>query len=166
MTPMRLLKGAASVGIAMVVFGFAGCTGSAPKGWTGFGEQRSQMDSPVALAALDGTERDVVISGTIADVCKIKGCWMNVQDNNGTEMFVQFENYGFFVPMNSTGQAVKAHGRAVKQAWSVEELRHFAEDAHKSPTEIAAINQPKTRVTFLADSVWIEDSGLDSPPAE
>jgi hypothetical protein len=156
----------ARVGFAMLLLCIAGCTGSAPKGWSDFGELRSNMHSPVALGALNGTERDVVISGTITDVCKIKGCWMNVQDANGTEMFVQFENYGFFVPMNSTGQAVKAHGRAVKQEWSVEELRHFAEDAHNSPAEIAAINQPKTRVTFLADSVWIEESGLDSPHAE
>lgn len=154
--------------VLLLMTAIGGCasgrsSGGEPAGWTAYGESKPAMNTPVALASLKGGERDVVISGTITDVCKIKGCWMNVKDAAGTEMFVQFEDYGFFVPKNATAHTVKANGRAVSMAWSVEELRHFAEDAHKSPAEIAAINQPQTRVTFLADAVWIEGPGLDKP---
>ena len=150
----------------LLLFCVSGCASKAPVGWTAFGDDIVIEEQSTPIASLQGGERDVVIAGTITDVCKIKGCWMNVKDNAGSEIFVQFENYGFFVPMNSTGHRVKVHGRAVKMEWSVEELRHFAEDAHKSPAEIAAINQPKTRVTFMADAAWVEGPGLDNPHSQ
>jgi hypothetical protein len=34
----------------------------------------------VFIGALSGDEKDVVIYGTIQEVCKVKGCWMTIRD--------------------------------------------------------------------------------------
>jgi hypothetical protein len=40
---------------------------------------------------------------------------------------------------------------------SVEQLRHYAEDAGKSQEEINKIKDPQVSLTFLADGVYIEN---------
>jgi hypothetical protein len=46
-------------------------------------------------------------------------------------------------------------GFARIETTSVEVLRHYAEDAKKSPEEIAAITQPKREVSFEASGVLV-----------
>lgn len=44
---------------------------------------------------------DVKVFGKVSGVCQTKGCWMNIvsdADTTKTEMFVQFEDYGFLCP--------------------------------------------------------------------
>lgn len=131
-------------------------------GWGHYGSSGGEAGNAVALGALAGGESNVIIEGTIESVCPKKGCWMRVTDGEKT-LFVRFQDYGFFVPMNAAGRPVVAHGTAVANTASVEELRHYAEDAGKSLEEIAKITEPETRVTFYADSVYIEGDGLDAP---
>jgi hypothetical protein len=40
---------------------------------------------------------------------------------------------------------------------SVEELRHYAEDAGKSQEEIEAITEPKKTYSFVADGVLLKE---------
>jgi hypothetical protein len=131
-------------------------------GWNHYGFDGRDTGPTVALGAVDGGESNVIVEGTIIDVCAKKGCWMGVKDGDD-ELFVRFQDYAFFVPMNAAGHRVVMHGTALAQTASVEELRHYAEDAGKSPAEIAAITEPQTRVTFFADSVFIEGFDLDPP---
>ena len=143
---------------------------AADAGWSHYGPAEGGMTaghhgSTVALGAIGGDETDVVVEGTITDVCQKKGCWMRVADG-ADELFVRFKDYGFFVPMNATGRRVAFHGTAEAKVVPVDELRHYAEDAGKSPEEIARITAPETRVTFYADSVYIEGTDLDPPYAE
>jgi len=149
----------------------AGCQTASPMqtasddGWNHFGAAGRDQGPIVALGAIAGGESNVVVEGTIIDVCAMKGCWMRVKDGDD-ELFVRFQDYGFFVPMNAAGQRVAMHGTSVAQIASVKELRHYAEDAGKSPEEIAKITEPEERVTFFADSVYIEGTELDPPHRE
>jgi hypothetical protein len=135
------------------------------QGWSHYGFDAGNGPRTVALGAIGGGEEQVVVEGTIIDVCPKKGCWMRVQDGDD-ELFVRFKDYAFFVPMNAAGHRVIMHGSAEAKVASVEELRHYAEDAGKSAQEIAAITEPETRVTFYADSVFIEGAELDAPHQE
>ena len=156
--------------LALLLLVLAGCQSNAlvdsarSEGWNHYGADRD-TGSTVALGAVSGDESNVVVQGTIVDVCQMKGCWMRVADG-GDELFVRFKDYGFFVPRNATGHEVVMHGSAVRSMASVEELRHYAEDAGKSAAEIAAIAEPQERVVFYADAVYIDGSGLDAPHAE
>ena len=100
-----------------------------------------------------GFEGKVIVN--VKTVCQVSGCWMDVygEDTNNT-MFVQFKDYGFFMPLDLDGQVVM-RGQAYMDVTSVEDLRHFAEDKGASEEEINAITEPKEELKFLADGVMI-----------
>ncbi|WP_420459597.1 DUF4920 domain-containing protein [Neolewinella sp.] len=95
------------------------------------------------------------LRGRVNEVCQAKGCWMIVAAGNGEEMMVKFRDYGFFVPKDIAEREVILHGVAYYQVTSVDELRHYAEDAGQSPEEIARIDTPKRELRFLADGVQL-----------
>ncbi len=99
------------------------------------------------------------VTGKVQEVCQKKGCWMTlVSDQPGyPEMRVTFKDYAFFMPKDLSGKRVVVDGFARVQTTSVDMLRHFAEDAKKSPQEIAAITEPKREVSFEAAGVLILD---------
>lgn len=93
--------------------------------------------------------------GTIKEVCSKKGCWMTLDLGEEKEVMVRFKDYGFFMPLNATGEVV-VNGKAFVKETSVEELRHYAEDAGKSEDEINAITEPKRTLAFEADGVLLK----------
>ena len=99
------------------------------------------------------------IYAKVSGVCQTKGCWMNVAsdaDSTSTEMFVEFKDYGFFMPKDLAGKEVVMLGRAYREITPVEDLRHFAEDEGKTPEEIAKITEPVMELKFLATGVMIK----------
>ena len=108
---------------------------------------------------LNSDSMDLKVAGKIKEVCQKKGCWMTLTaaDNDEDEIFVKFKDYGFFMPMDASGQNVIMDGYAIKETVSVDELRHYAEDAGKSEEEIAAITEPKDEVNFMARGVIFTD---------
>lgn len=98
------------------------------------------------------------VSGVVESVCQKKGCWMNVAGADGQEeMFVQFEDYGFFMPKDIAGRKVIMEGSVSREITSVEDLKHFAEDAGETEEEIAAITEPLEELKFLATGVLLLD---------
>jgi hypothetical protein len=74
---------------------------------------------------------------------------------NGETMFVNFKDYEFFMPKDLAGKKVVLDGFAERKETSVEDLKHFAEDAKKSAEEIAKITKPKKEIVFEAKGVVI-----------
>lgn len=99
------------------------------------------------------------VTGKVKEVCQKKGCWMTlVSDQPGyPEMRVTFKDYAFFMPKDLSGKRVVVDGYAYVETTPVDVLRHYAEDAKKSPEEIAAIKEPKREVSFEAAGVLIVD---------
>ena len=95
------------------------------------------------------------VSGVVESVCQVKGCWMKVKMDNGQTMRVTFKDYGFFVPKDIAGKTILFEGNAKTKTTSIEELRHYAEDAGKSKDEIAKITEPKTELAFEANGVLV-----------
>ncbi len=98
----------------------------------------------------------VKIRGTVNSSCQKKGCWMRMDLGNEEELFVRFRDYEFFVPKNLNGEEAIAEGVAFVESFSVDHLKHLAEDAGKSEEEIAAITEPEVSVRFTADGVIIK----------
>ncbi|MEQ8909492.1 MAG: DUF4920 domain-containing protein [Vicingaceae bacterium] len=98
----------------------------------------------------------VKISATATDVCQKKGCWMKVQTADGGKMRIRFKDYGFFVPKDISGKQVVFEGVAFQDTTTVEDLKHYAEDAGKSAEEIAAITEPEIQTAFMAHGVMIK----------
>lgn len=124
-----------------------------------FGEQIN-ADGAVTLSEVkkpnDGVDTvNVLIKGTINEVCQAKGCWMTLAGDRGEEVFVRFKDYGFFVPKDADGLEAVVRGKLFTTETSVDELRHYAEDKGQSKEEIAAITEPKKELRMMADGVII-----------
>ena len=91
----------------------------------------------------------------VKEVCQNKGCWMKVNVGEGEEAMVKFKDYGFFMPKDIAGQEVIMEGKAFVEEMSVEEQRHYAEDAGKTKEEIAAITEPKRTLSFESSGVLV-----------
>lgn len=124
-----------------------------------FGKMISAEDakSTSYLASIMETEDSVriKIAATAVEVCQKKGCWMKVEIADGSLMRIRFKDYAFFVPKDISGKEVIFEGIAYKDTTTVEDLRHYAEDAGKSEEEIAAITEAEFNTAFLADGVLI-----------
>ncbi len=98
------------------------------------------------------------VTTTIYETCKVKGCWMKVALDSAEDMRVTFKDYGFFVPKEGVdGKEVIMEGVAYLDTTSVEMLRHYAEDAGKTPEEIETITEPEYALAFEATGVIIKE---------
>lgn len=158
-------------GVAAVLF-FASCAGgeeTAPEPTTAetvetmsyFGDTITAEGAltPAELVAKlgDNASYSGKVETVINSCCKKKGCWMRVDLGDGKEMKVTFKDYGFFVPLESAGKPVIMQGEAYYDTLSIEELKHYAEDAGKTEAEIEAINAPEPVLAFEATGVIIKE---------
>ena len=88
----------------------------------------------------------VKFQSNIKEVCKKKGCWMNMDLTDDKESFVKFKDYGFFVPLNADNSEAIINGIAFIDVVSVAELKHYAKDGGKSQAEIDKITDRKSVV--------------------
>jgi hypothetical protein len=91
----------------------------------------------------------------VKEVCQAKGCWMTLNLEDGNEVLVKFKDYGFFMPKDIAGKEVIINGKAFVEEVSVDEQKHYAEDAGQTKEEIAKITEPKRTYSFEADGVLI-----------
>lgn len=99
---------------------------------------------------------EVKLEAKISSVCKKKGCWMDLDLENGTTMKVRFKDYEFFVPKDADGRMAVVEGKAKLETIDVATLKHYAEDAGKSEDEIAAITKGEMAYSFEAFGVIIK----------
>lgn len=125
-----------------------------------FGEKLSDAKAVEATSLnkkmQDKETMQVKLTGEINEVCQMKGCWMTVKAGEDTDIRVTFKDYGFFVPKDAAGKTVIFEGEARYETVDVKTLKHYAEDAGKSPEEIEAITEPETKLTFVATGVEIK----------
>ncbi|MEL6809821.1 MAG: DUF4920 domain-containing protein [Bacteroidota bacterium] len=128
-----------------------------------FGEEitdENVVDSDVVMAKYGkmkpGDTTNVKFKATVNSVCQKKGCWMRL--NLGEkESFVKFKDYGFFMPKDIAGQEVIVQGKAFVEETSVEDLKHFAQDAGKTQEEIDAIVAPELSYSFISEGVLLAE---------
>jgi len=111
------------------------------------------------VAQMEGVDTLITkVEGTINETCQMKGCWMTMAMEDGSEMRVKFRDYGFFVPTEGAeGKTAIIEGMAFTDTISVEHRKHLAEDAGKTEEQIAAINEPEIGLNFEAHGVIIRE---------
>lgn len=120
------------------------------------------MDVAGLKKAMDGKEKidEVVVKGTITEVCQVAGCWVKLKNDAGDDIFVKFKednnHHELVVPKDIAGKTAIVYGKASKKAVSVKEQQHFAEDAGASEKEIAKITAPKQTLRIDAVGVIVE----------
>lgn len=137
--------------------------GEEPTGTGMFGAEIDDEDAQPVSELLtmmgDQEELEVKLVGDVDAVCQAKGCWMTMNLANGEDMMIKFKDYEFFVPKDCAGKEAVVAGVARRTTVTVEELRHYAQDAGKSEEEIMAITEPEESIEFVADGVIIRNKG-------
>ena len=95
------------------------------------------------------------VEGKVLEVCKNKGCWIKLELADKSVATVKMKDYGFFVPKALEGKKIVVDGNVELTTTSVKELQHFAEDAKKSPEEIASITEPKQEIKIMASGIRV-----------
>lgn len=95
------------------------------------------------------------IKGKVVEVCAKKGCFIKLEHPSGDPIMVKFKNYGFFMPQDLVGKEIVLQGKAFENELSVDQLKHYAEDAGKSKEEIEKIKKPKKAIQFEASGVLV-----------
>lgn len=153
----RLLLSLALAGACFIANAQPPAGDAKPGEW--YGEKvdvKGAMDIAQIPAKLEKTDAiDTRIKAKILDVCPKKGCWLKLAVNDSTTAFVKMKDYGFFLPTAAIGKTVVIDGVVKMKTTSVEELRHYAEDAKKSKEEIAAITKPEKEISVLAKGIVI-----------
>lgn len=111
-------------------------------------------DLLVENLTVTGQTKEVKITGVVKEVCKAEGCWVRMETKEGS-ILVKMKDHAFLVPVALEGKTIVADGVATFKETSVEQLRHFAEDAGKTKNEIAAITEPKKEIVFQATGIKV-----------
>lgn len=130
--------------------------------YSSFGEQINDADALAPKLMMEkfntmkvGDTVTAKMTGKIKEVCSKKGCWMKLDMGNDDVVRVTFKDYGFFMPLDASGEVV-LNGKAYVAETSVDDLRHYAEDAGDTPEEIAKITSPERTFSFEADGVLLK----------
>lgn len=122
-----------------------------------YGEKINSLNTVTLKGLINHAKENslVKVNGTILSSCPKKGCWMQVQVETDTVQ-VTFKDYGFFVPKTGLESKKTVLEGFVKQdTISVKMLRHYAEDAGISKSEIEQITKPEFKLSFIANGVII-----------
>lgn len=115
----------------------------------------SQMEMVSQFQTIQaGDSIPVKFTAKVNEVCQAKGCWMKMEMGE-EEAMVKFKDYAFFMPKDLAGQEIIVEGLAFVNEMSVDEQRHYAEDAGKTPEEVAAITVPKRTLSIYSNGVLI-----------
>lgn len=99
--------------------------------------------------------KNVVIEAEVTGVCEKKGCWLTLKNSKNETLFVKMKDYAFFMPKSILGKKILLQADVTKKTTSVDEQRHYAQDAKKSAEEIAKITKPKTEYRVLASGIKV-----------
>lgn len=100
------------------------------------------------------TGKTVRIEGPITAVCQTKGCWMHLGSQQPPVM-VKFKDYGFFVPKDASGRTAVVEGTMTMKQETVEQTRHYLEDAGKHD-EAGKVTEGRKLYHFVASGVAIK----------
>ncbi len=96
---------------------------------TGEAQKVTLQDLVTKADQYDG--KTVALEGTARKVCKKKGCWMELSTSNDAKadgIRVTFKGYGFFVPLDASGAAVKMEGVVKVAELNEAHAKHLEEE--------------------------------------
>ena len=118
-----------SVLFLVVVMLMISCGSGGPEGQV-FGEGVSLKEAIPAgdlFAAAGQYNGQVVrVQGTISDMCKHKGCWMQIADGDQV-LTVRFQDDAFTIPLESSGRSVDVQGILIAETIAKPLGKHGAE---------------------------------------
>lgn len=119
----------------------------------------AQKGEPIKVTELENNLQENKfagkITGKVAEVCQAEGCWIRLQNTDGTTLLVKAKDHAFVMPKDIVGKTVVAEGEATVKEVSEAMRKHLAEDAGKSKEEIEKIKGDSKEIIFSAKGVKV-----------
>ena len=128
---------------------------------TEFGTKKVDVSKAISteelIAQFEGkTEMEATFKAEINEVCSKMGCWINIDKGDGETFMVRFKDH-FTIPTETeVGTVAYLTGTAIQDTISVDDQRHYLEDANAPQEEIEAITEDKYSMTFIAEGIKLE----------
>ena len=122
-----------------------------------YGNQISLIDSQKIKTMIDNADQylntDVLISGLILEVCPMRGCWINVKDNDSESVIrVKVTDGEIIFPLSSKGKQVNVQGIFTKLEFTEEQAKmwkiHLAEEQGIKLTENDVVINPTDLIEY------------------
>lgn len=109
------------------------------------------------IEAIKNVEKieNVIVSGTITQVCQAEGCWLKLKNPEGEDILVKFKENTFTIPKDLVGRTVLVNGTAIHKTISIKEQIRLAEDAKAGKAEISKINSTKTEIRIESTGIIV-----------
>jgi hypothetical protein len=144
------VKAAVLLGLTLTL---AGCAARTPPADV-YGGAPTLGTSPLTLErALSDSNvgRTLAVKARVAEVCRMKGCWMVLTDGERSAR-VTFRDYSFFVPKDLAGKTVIAEGTLTRRLLSADEAEHLDKESGSSASSMPA---PREEWSLIATSVVV-----------
>jgi hypothetical protein len=117
------------------------------------------LEGAVDVASIYLTEPEaegveVKVKGEILEVCQSMGCWVTLKLPENKSVRVSTD-HKFTVPKDISGYTAIVQGKLNKKITSVEDLRHYAEDAGKDAAYINSITEPEEEYSIDAVGILV-----------
>ncbi|MCS6991008.1 MAG: DUF4920 domain-containing protein [Chitinophagales bacterium] len=96
----------------------------------------------------------LVVVGRVQSVCQAEGCWLRLADEQGREVFVDW-NSAFTVPKNSAGRRAFVFGYVLYDTTTVQEQRQLGRNIVQGEQQPEPAAQPSPLITLRAKGVWL-----------
>jgi hypothetical protein len=143
-------KNSAAIAWLIHLVFLAGC-GPASDTLTQYGEELTLTETTSVSAILGDPEayigEQVLVEGTVVDVCEMRGCWLAVAgENDGEQLRVKVEDGVIVFPMTARGLHARVEGIVEKLEYTMEEAleraRHEAEE-HGTEFDPSTVTGPE-----------------------
>ena len=115
--------------------------------------QKNAVPLSAAITKLgNATSAPVFVEAKVDKICEVKGCWLGLVSDQGNAR-VTFKDYAFFVPKSLVGKQVLVEGMLEKITMSMEETKHYVQDAGGDPSKVTT---PRTEYRIVATGVQVK----------
>jgi len=115
----------------------------------------SYSDFVTKMDEMNGKE--IILKGTVADVCQAMGCWMTLSaDGKTTRIKTDHE---FFLPKDVAGREAIVSGKFMISEISEEDARHFNDESKNPTVKSEDIKGPQKAFEMSATGIVILDAG-------
>jgi hypothetical protein len=145
--------------VAVTVITLAGCGGG-----TQFGKELS-IAEPTSIAAIlkspdQFNGKRVLVEGRITEVCEMMGCWIMIQEAEGTEALrFKVDDGVITFPMDIKGKIARAEGVvSVKELSEDEQIAEGEHHADETGTtfDASTVSGPKMRVQLNGEGALVK----------
>ena len=106
--------------------------------------------------------KEIVVEGEIVDVCPMRGCWIDITDDQENLIKVKVKDGEIVFPLSAINQKVKVYGKFIKLNYTEEQIInwkiHLAEEKgeflHSDSVKVTELDLIEYRINAIGAEIF------------